>query len=665
MELWDSAVQQARLWKTSLRLASLIPTEWQEAVEVLSGAGSAALPCLRFHLLRHSNPRVQFAAAVALHRMNIPEGIETLLSALTHRLEESSNLAPLLEEAFLAIGPPAATLALQAAWPTLPEWQKVATLPPDASIRVQLICRVWARLQDPSALDTLLSYATRIPDLFPPTVAAFGQMAVRKLRDAAQSADPLQRFLVVRALERIPGVPSFQALIPMLRDPDPQVRTEVCHALANGGRPQANSEAIAGAIQAGYSSATAVQMLAAIGHPRLYEILLQLVERAASLYHTSYDTPSAVLVALDLLVQTSTPPERRLDIVCKLLEHPIPREVVLAGITHIELLKGSCPGSSARVQGVLWHLLADLAPEVRARAAQALFTCGDMNGKRFLELLAECRPQGSFIEKLTTLLRGGPDASQAATQAVQQVQQWVTRLSREAVVRLSSPTLSGGEAPVSSVPQDPRVPALTRRLLSGALRYLASVQALEETEETLALSITAIRALRKLGVPDALAAQPELLRAFQTCKQLMPPAVAPGLPPPPPREIGEPVREEAALALIELLGPESFGLFVDALRAPAMEIRGTAILALGRLGDARAVPYLQPIAAYSDNLLAPHAVQALAVIRQHNPEMMTLLRGSSLQDAQPETLLRPLPYARPDSAPELLLRPTSNGEPTP
>jgi hypothetical protein len=44
---------------------------------------------------------------------------------------------------------------------------------------------------------------------------------------------------------------------------------------------------------------------------------------------------------------------------------------------------------------------------------------------------------------------------------------------------------------------------------------------------------------------------------------------------------------------------------------------------------------------------------------------MTLLRGSSLQDSQPETLLRPLPFSRPDAAPELLLRPASNGDTTP
>ncbi len=658
MELWDSAVLHTRIWKTSLRLGASDPAERLQAIETLSGSGSAAIPCLRFHLQRTMSRRPQFAAAIALHRLNVPEGMEALLQALNSPLTVITDIAPLLEEAFLAIGSPAAAGALLARWPSLEEWQGQASLSPQESERIRMICRVWAGLQDPLVLDALLAYSTRIPDLFPPTAAAFGQMAVRKLRDATQSADPFQRILVVRALERIPGEPSFQTLTPMLRDLDPWVRSEVCHALAQTGTPKANGEAVERAIQAGYSTEAAVRLLTASGHPRFYEILLQLAERAGSLSSSTHDTSAAVCAALDLLMQAPWPADSLLRILCDLLEKPLPKEVALTGIAQLGALWGRCPGQEARTQGVLWSLLADPATEVRARAAQALTLWGDPNGRRFLELLAECRPQGSLVEKLTTLLRGGPDASQAATQAVQQVQQWVTRLSREAVVRLSSPTLS--REPVRTpVRQDPRVPALARRLLAGSLRHLASAQALEETEEALAMSITAIRALRRLDVPDALTAQTELLRALHTRKPLLLPLPAPA------REIGEPLREEAALALIELLGPESFGLFLEALGAPGLEVRGTAILALGRLGDARAVPYLQPIAANPDNMLAPHAVQALAVIRQNNPEMMTLLRGSSLHDSQPETLLRPLPHARPDAAPELLLRPASHGENTP
>ena len=659
MELWDSAVLQARLWNTGMQLGATDSVQRLRAIEALGRAGVAAVPCLRFQLLIRM-PRIQFAAAVALHRLDVPEGMATLLHALNHRLNASPDIVPLLEEAFLLVGSPAAAAALQSVWPTLAEWQIGVTAPPDTSVRVQMICRVWAGLQDPGVLDTLFAYSTRIPDLFPPTVAAFGQMAMRKLRAAARSSDPFQRRLVVRTLERIPGEPSFQALVPLLRDPDPSVRREVCRALTVVASPRATSDALVAAIQAGYSTEEAVHLLAATGgggHPLFYDTLLRLVERAGALYHTTHDTPAAVHVALDLLMQGPWPAEALTSILCTLLERPAPTEVVTAGIGHLAALKGRCPSQEARAQSVLWNLLADFTPRVRTRAAQALANWGDPNGKRFLELLAECRPQGSLMEKLTTLLRGGPDASQAATQAVQQVQQWVTRVSREAVVRLSTP------APVRNpirtpVRQDARAPGLARRLLSTALRYLEGARAVEETEEALALSITAVRALRRLGVPDALPAQTELLRALHTFKPM---PMADGRL----TEIGEPVREEAALALIEFLGTDSFAIFVEALGAPRYEIQGTAILALGRLGEARAVPYLQPIATEPNNILAPHALQALAVIRQNNPEMMTLLRGSAIQDSQPETLLRPLPFARPDAAPDLLLRPTSNGENAP
>lgn len=665
MDLWDSAVLQAKLWKTSMRLGSSDSLERKQAIDMLSQAGNDAIPCLRFQLLRQTTPRVQFAAAVALHCLGVPEGMETLLIAVNRRLydvvDDLNDIVPLLEEAFLAIGSPTATQALQSLWTALPDWQPYASVPPDTSRRVQLICRVWAGLQDPSALDTLLPYATSIPNLFPPTVSAFGQMAIRKLREASQSTDPQLRLLVVRTLERIPGEPSFQTLKPMLRDPDPTVRYEACRALAQVGTPQAVSEAVVHAIQAGYSTHAAVRLLAATGHPRLYEIMLQIVERAASLQPVSQDPPASVRAALDLLMHSPWPSEKLVEIVCSLLERPVPRDLLLAGIDYLDSLRGRRTGNAARVQGALWNLLVDFAPEVRTRAAQALGLWGEPNGKRFLALLAECHPQGSLLEKLTTLLRGGPDASQAATQAVQQVQQWVTRMGREAVVRLSSANL-GTEAPLTFLRQDPRIPPLIRRLLLGSLRYLATAQVLEETEEALSLSITAIRALRQIGTPDALIAQGELLRAFRTCKQLPPTEIVYGGQPAPLWEIAEPVREEAALALIEFLGPDCFGIFIEALNAPIPEVQATAILALGRLGDARAVPYLQPIAGNADSMFVRHAIQALAVIRQNNPEMMTLLRGSSLGDANPETLLRPLPHGLPDSAPELLLRPTSNGE---
>lgn len=661
MELWESAMRQSRIWQASLRLNAPNSQMRAEAIAFLSQAGHAALPCLRVHLLRQWTPRVQFAAAVVLHRLGAPEGMQTLLDAMDDLLGEMEpETVNLLEEAFLTIGSPDATQALQKLWPHLPEWRTNYSPSIASQGCVPLICRVWANLQDPSVLDTLISYATRIPDLFPPTVAAFGQMAVRKLREASQSEDTFLRLLVVRTLQRIPGEPSFQTLVPLLRDLDPEVRAEACRAVTRIGTPQAFCEVLIKALQAGYSTEAAIHALATTGHPLLFPTLMQLLDRAGALHASAHDTPQAVHAALSRLIQV-WPPEALVGTVCALLGRPLSEEVLLTGLAYLSGLQGRCPGQEEEyLQNTLWNLLAHPSPRVRTQAAQALQAWGDSNGMRFLDLLSESRPQGSFLEKLTTVLRGGPDASQAATQAVQQVQKWVTHLSREAVVRLSTGA-SDREKSRTPPPQDPRAPALTRRLLAGGLRILHTTQAVEEAEQALEVSIMAIRALRRLGASEALSAQSELLQALYTRKSLTIALFSytqDGMPITSTREVAEPVREEAALTLIDFLGSESFGLFIAALEAPAQEVRGTAVLALGRLGDARAVPFLQALTADPSALVSSYAMQAMAEIRRSNPEMMTLLRGSSLPETNQETLLRPLPTAHTDSAPELLLRPT-------
>ncbi len=655
-DLWDGVLSQAHIWKTSLRLASPVDSQRLEAIETLVTAGDAALFCLRFHSQRTSTPRAQFAASVVLHRLGAPEGMAALMNALCKRLPSQSDIAPLLQEAFVSIGPPDATRELLACWPHLPEWSSaVASLPtfPSMSPRVQLICNVWATLRDPLALDVLIEYAPRIPELFPGTVAAFGQMAVRKLAALIQDSDPKRRIQAIHALELIPCTQSFTALVPFLRDPDLAVRTEAPHALSCVGTPQQNGEALAAAIRAGFSTTGSLRLFSTTGHPHFYETLREVVERSSPLHSQTQDTPQAVLTALELLMQAPWPVDVFLRLLCGLLEKPIGVAVKLGILTQLQSLPPRAMPHAPQAVTACWPLLADLSPEVRNQAAATLFAWGDRNGKRFLALLEECRSQGSLLEKLTTLLRGGPDAPQAATQAVQQVQQWMTRLSREAVVRLSAPPTETPET--NPLLADPRLPALIRHLLTAALRYLKTAVEVPDAEEALTLTVTAIRVLRRVGSPEALIAQPELVQALHFTRHI---PSAQGML----REIAEPVREEAALTLIPFLGAECLPLFLEAASASRLEVQGTALLALGRLGDPRAVPHLQPIASDPNHALAPQAIQALATIRQSNPEMMTLLRGSSLEDAHPETLLRPVPFTSQDPAPELLLRPTQNGE---
>ena len=102
-------------------------------------------------------------------------------------------------------------------------------------------------------------------------------------------------------------------------------------------------------------------------------------------------------------------------------------------------------------------------------------------------------------------------------------------------------------------------------------------------------------------------------------------------------------------------------LFLEALYTPQPEVNHTAIAALGRLGDVRALPHLQPIANNTAHPLCPAAIGAIALIKRTNPEMMTLLRGSSAADAHQETLLRPAAEKSSTVSPDLLLRPSAQG----
>ncbi len=678
--MWENALAQARVWKAGTGLGSADPRERAEAIEAMVNAGDVASLCLRFHFVRQASPRSQFAAAVALHRLGNPRGMATLLDGINRVVIVSPETAEFLELAFLTIGPPDATRELISFWPTLPEWSYVLnSIPdldasdhatkltavngmshkepaPDFSPRVHVICRILAGLRDPTALDTLIAYAPQMPNLFPGTVAAFGQLAMRKLTVLLRDPDPARRMLAIRALELIPGEASFQAVVPCLRDSSLSVRNAVPHALSLLGTPKANGEAIVESIQAGYSTEAALQLLATTGHPRFYDTLDELARSFASLRSDARHSPQSVQTAFVMLVNAPRPTGLFLDLLCSMLASPLETGVKLASLRHLSHLQVRCSTQAERVQAVCWELLADVSAEVRSQAAETLFVWGERNGRRFLGVLEECRPQGSLLEKLTTLLRGGPDATQAAAQAVQQVQQWVNRISREAAVRLNSITTDASPN-VSPLFIDARLPALVRSLLTASLRSLRSTQELQETEEALALCISAMRALRRIDGPDAKIALPELMQALHLTRHMH-------LPPSQPiaREIGEAVREEAALTLIVFLGTESLPLFLEALSDLQVEVVGTAILALGKLGDPRAVSHLQPIASNPDSPLVHHAIQAISAIRQSNPEMMTLLRGSSIAEAHPETLLRPVPFTVQDSAPELLLRPAQGGE---
>jgi HEAT repeat protein len=655
MGVWQAAYTQMAIWHAYSRLNSPEDAERVQAMETLRAAGNASLPCLRLAISRADRPRVKFAGAVVLHRLSEPAGMETLIEAMRYRLATAPALAPELEAAFIAVGSPDAVNALRVLWNQIPEWG-------DHRTALASICRIWARLRDPRVLDDLSVRAPRIPDLFEQTVPAFGEMAVLHLERMVREPDPARRILAIRALHHIVSGRSFAVLVPLLRDSDAQVRAAVPAALEATGGAHAAGRAITEALQAGYSTREAVETIVRIG-PVPYETLLAMVNRwDPQSIAVPGDTGAAVLAALPVLARAASvwPNGQLIPPLCALLERR-PGPAMLAAIARVLSLRGQTGDTTtdATARDALRALLTHADADVRTDAASALVRFSDPSGRQMCQFIEECRPQGRWFTKLQTLLKGGADTGQMATQAMQGLTQWVSRVSKETVERLNP----GGTASSAAwgVPRDPRLPELLRQLLGNTLDALQQNATPEATEEMLTACVAVVRALARVGAPQALCARNELLRALCLVKRGI--VYETGGPADfrksSLREIGVVVRTAAAETLLELYGTDSFPLFLEALYAPLPEAHSTAIVALGRLGDARALPHLQPLVANAAHALSPVATEAVAAIRRTNPELMTLLRASSALDNRPETLLRPASGNPNDAAPDLLLRPTT------
>jgi HEAT repeat protein len=650
---------QMQIWQAASRLGSPDDVERVNAMQTLYLAGHASIPALR-RVVRTPYARKQFAAAVVLHRLGEPEGMITLKEALLWRLATDLELAPELEAAFVAIGAPDAVTTLIDMWGKFSDWG-------DNYQALTLICRVWATLRDPRALDSLTERAQRIPELFVQTVPAFGQMAIPYMERMTREHDSQRRILAISALGGINAPRSFATLVPLLRDPDPEVRAAVPAALVTSGGTREARETLIEAIKVAFSSRAAIEILARLGPPP-YEVLLELIARWNPQNSTPKgDTGGAVLAALSILAHAPWPNSRLITPLCELLKRN-PGVELTARIAYVLGVRGkSGTAIDYEARDALWPLLAHADSSVREEASQALGRLGDSLGRQWVQLLADCRPQGSLLTRLETLLRGGPDASMVAAQAMQQVSQWVSRVSRETVEKLAAPP--GAKLAPPACAQDSRVPELLRSLLNNSLDSLFRVTTPADVEQNLAVTVSVIRALGRVGIPAALSARDGLLRALRCVKRNV---VYEGNASGPfrrseVREVGEMVRLAAAETLMELYGPESFPLLLEALYAPQMECVVTAVLALGRLGDVRALPHIQHLLNHTamesePGRMSPLAVaanQAIAAIRRTNPEMMTLLRASSAADTQIDTLLRPAASGPPDTAPETLLRPSA------
>jgi HEAT repeat protein len=535
-------------------------------------------------------------------------------------------------------------LALLQFWGTNREWH-------DTNPALATVCRVWAKIGDPVVVEALTQQALHIPNLFLETVVAFGEEALPPLAGMLLEADPNRRMLAVQALRRLKFPRSFSLLAPLLCDLEPEVRAAVPQALAEVSTPRLAAAEAVRALQDGFSSPEAIGLMQTLDELP-FEGLIELVERwnPHSLTVTG-DTSASLLAAVPLLGKTIRHRERVFVALCDLLE----RKPGARLTTEIAKVLGNALAfqRNQRAWDALWELLSHADKGVRSEAAQALSYGGEPFGNQFLGMLERHRPKGNLIHQLQAVLRGGVEASQVANQAVQQVSQWWSRLSKE-----SGEHQSVSEAALAAL-GDRRVPAMAQHLLENALERLPQARAGEEGDDLLGACVATLRLLGELPPATAREAHGAFVRALYTVKrsEIYEGNSENAFQPSEIREVGNLVRVAAAETLYLVYGARSFALFLEALYANAVEVRRTALFSLSRLGDVRALPHLQNFAKDPLNPLCEAAQEAIAGIKRTNPHLMTLLRPSSPLHVPNDSLLRPAVGTNVATDPNELLRP--------
>ncbi len=646
MALLEAVSKQAIVLRSYAAFGALADAERYRAMSAMAGCGSAGVWCLQLALRQTGQPRVQFAACVVLHWLGDRQGITTLTEALKWRLPSEPLLAPQLDSAFIAIGSPDAVSALLTVWNMLPDWG-------DHELVRDCIGRVWAALRNPVVLPALAAGAAQGPARFENTVPPFGEMAIPVLRDMTRAPDAQRRRIAVQTLRHIPGQSAFSALLPLLQDSEPAVRALVPAALeVTGNRDVAVAE-ISRAVRSGYPSVHAIDVLSRARPGDLYDTLTEMIESWRPERPDSTDS-QIVLLALPPLLACPGVEHRVVTGLCALLERPFEPRVSVALIQAIESLSVRAPRvRQACIECILVQFTHSNA-SIRQQAASTLARFGDTFPERVTELLEHCRPQDGFFAQLQSILRGGSDASQAATQAVQQVSQWWNRLTSDAAVGSR-----GGAAHIQigagTTAADSRLPAILRLMLARAIEAPLHPRTQEQVEERAAFMSLVLRALSRLGLPVEQCPWEEIVAVLYLPADAFAPA---GLPA--DLKCYETATAAAAEALMAMYGAGSFALFLEALYSPRVETVRTAISALGVLGDRRSLTHLAAIAGNERHPCAAIAEQAIGQIRRTNPEMMTLLRGSSQVVAESSSLLRAA-RGRPGPEPsDLLLRPIAD-----
>ena len=652
MNIAAKSLEQVKIWNAYRQVCSLNETERMVGRETLKRLAPASLPCLRFCIEMQNVKRTQFIAAVALYQLGEPLGLKTLTENLRLHLPHRPDIATDLEAAWVTLGEPDATTELLALWDKITDWS-------DANPVLVSIGHIWAKMRDPRVLEALSGKAARIPKIFDETLAPFGESALPVLEKMTRDPDSYVRYLAIQALKKLVGVRSLNLLVPLLRDPDAVVRAQVPQAMLKMGWPAESVRQISLAIEAGFSSPEAVGVMETTG-PVNYDALLTLVNRwNPASRKVGGDTEPAVFAALRVFEKTPVADAALLPALRDLLRRSVSSALTAETIRLLGVVGLRDTAAVAPLRDELLPFLAFADDTVRGSAARTLDLLGDALGAELEQKIAETRPKDSLLTKFQSLLSGGMDAETATDEALQQVGDWLTRVGKETSARLRL----NSKGVIAPAPEDARLPELLKNLLNNALLALDRAQAADEIATRLSLCAACLRvASRFLSSEQAIVLHDAIVRALHCVKfgEVSGKVTGSAMRAGDVREVGRLIRREAGATLWKMYRNDSFPLFVEALYDSTPDIRLTAIAALGRIGDARALLHLTPYLKKADSPFYVAAKEADALIRGANPEIMTLLRASSGQsDARPETLLRPASGGGNATPPDQLLRPAS------
>lgn len=642
----SKAIDISRVIWHSMRLTFSGPNSCSASMIALRDLGNVSLPLLRNGIRHIDDPGVAARFAVVLHWLGQSDGMPVLIDSIRYGKHLSKAATEGVVNGFLWIGAPDSTQALVQLWRHLPQLE-------DSNSVAVLICRIFRELNDPFAMSALCETPARTPGLFLAMASYFGADAIPTLQQLSTHYDPQFRSMAVKGLAKVPGDAAARAILPLLMDPESEVRREAPAALEAVAGPVRTLNAIVLAHNNGYTTAESVQTLKLYSPPDLDSLLEQLINRYdPSADRRCTDTSSAVCEAIVTMSIKTRSKSRLVEILCRLSERDVTDDIRISiGVAISEV--GTCsPELDIVASRAMCKQLSRINRDARSSAAIALARLGDGFGQAFEAMLESVQIQGKLLQKLQSAFINSQDVSQAVTEAVQHVASWLQRFSREAAERFATP---GTSAPLNaSVLADKRTPELLNSLISSALDTIETVDEPSRVMEAISVAVSCLRLISKLEDEIAQEFDALMRRAFVCCRK-------PAWTWKEMNSASAVVREAAADALIHLHGSAMLELFVKSASEASHPVQLTSIAALGRLGDPRCVAALKTIAQYGDTMLKLAAEEALTAIKRGNPEMMTLLRGSSGADTGVEQLVRPVQSASDTTMPELLLRPAGSG----